>query len=159
MDADTQLLLVRLLRTQRVGALGTLRDNSPYVSLIGFSPSQDLSAMYILASRLAYHTQDILKEPRCSLMVAETDRGDREPQTLARVTLRGEATPVHPEAPEYDEARSLFLKKFPEAAFLFELGDFSLYRIPSSTGRFVAGFGKTFNISVEDLKRISTLSK
>lgn len=157
MDADSQQLLARLLRTQRLAALGTLRDSAPSVSMIGFSSFHDLSSVFILASRLAYHTQDILKDPRCSLMIAETDRGEREPQNLARVTLRGEATPVHEEDPEYDEARTCFLKKFPESGFLFELGDFSLYRITPKTGRFVAGVGKTFNISVEDLRRVSTL--
>jgi putative heme iron utilization protein len=124
--------------------------------MIGFSSSHDLSSVFILASRLAYHTQDILKDPRCSLMIAETDCGDREPQNLARVTLRGEATPVHEEDLEYDEARKLFLMKFPESEFLFELGDFSLYRITPRTGRFVAGVGKTFNISLEDLRRASS---
>jgi putative heme iron utilization protein len=155
MDADAQLLLATILRSQRVAAFGTLRGGAPFVSLIAFSTSDDLASFYIHASKLAYHTQDILNDPRCSLMIAETDHNGRDPQTLARVTVRGEATLFPPEAPDYDEIRTHYLKKFPEAAFLFELEDFAIYRIAPTSGRFVAGFARTFNLTLQDLKRAS----
>lgn len=157
MDGDTQILLGRILRSQRIASLGTLRDGAPFVSMVAFAMSEELTSLYFHASTLAYHTQDILKDPRCSFLIAETDQGDRDPQTLARVTLRGDAVRVSPEAPEYDVARTLYLKKFPESAFLFELGDFALYRMTPTSGRFVAGFARAFNISLHDLKRTSAV--
>jgi heme iron utilization protein len=157
MDGDTQILLGKILRSQRIASLGTLRDGAPFVSMVAFVMSEELTSLYFHASTLAYHTQDILNDPRCSFLIAETDRDDRDPQSLARVTLRGDAVRISPEAPEYDAARSLYLKKFPESAFLFELGDFALYRMTPISGRFVAGFARAFNISLHELKRTSAV--
>jgi putative heme iron utilization protein len=157
MDEQSLLTLGRLLRSQRVGGIGTLRGGEPSVSMILFASAADCSAFYIHASRLAQHTQDILSDPRCSLLIAESDSGDRDPQTLARVTLRGTIAPVSPDAHDFDAARSLYLRKFPESAFMFELGDFSLYRIDPENGRYVAGFARAFNITREDLRRAAKL--
>lgn len=145
--------LARLLRTQRVAAFGTLRDGGPLVSMILYAAANDFAAFFIHASRLAQHTQDLLKDPRVSLMIAETDSGSQDPQTLARVSIRGEAVAIPPTVADYEETKAIYLKKFPEAAFNFTLGDFSIYKIEPRTARFVAGFGKIFNLTVEDFKQ------
>jgi putative heme iron utilization protein len=157
MDEQSLQILGRLIRAQRVAGFGTLRMGEPSVSLILFATGEDGATFYIHASRLAHHTQDILSDPRCSLLIAETDDGSADPQTLARVTLRGRALPVSPEAHDYDAGRSLYLRKFPESEFMFELGDFSLYRIEPENGRYVAGFARAFNITREDLRRATHL--
>ena len=155
MDTASQEKLGRLMFGQRVGALGTLRDGAPFVSMIAFAPAGDLSAFYILASRLAYHTQDFLRDPNVSLLIAETDTGTSDPQMLARLTIRGKVERIDESHPEHDTAHGLYLKRFPDAALNFQLGDFALYRIRPDGGRFVAGFGQTFNCTVEDFKRAS----
>ncbi len=157
MDAESFRLLPRLIRAQRVAGFGTLREGLPYVSMIAYVPAKDLGSLLIHASRLAHHTQDVLQDSRCSVLISETDDGTRDPQVLARVTLNGNARAVEQDDPGYEPARSLYLRKFPEAEFLFQLGDFSLYRITISNGRFVAGFGKTFTVSRQDLGRASEL--
>lgn len=153
MNSDSQETLAHLIRTQRIAAFGTLRDGGPLVSMILYAVSPDFAQFYIHASRLALHTQDILKDPRVSLMIAETDTGEKDPQTLARVSIRGEAVAVPPTAADYEEAKAIYLAKFPEAAFNFTLGDFSIYKIVPRTARYVAGFGKIFNLTVEDFKQ------
>jgi heme iron utilization protein len=155
MDTASQEKLARLLFDQRIGALGTLRDGAPFVSMIAYAPSDDLSAFYILASRLAYHTQDFLADSRVSLLVTETDTGTHDPQTLSRLTIRGNVESIAETARDYATARGLYLKRFPDAARNFTLGGFELYRIRPDGGRFVAGFGQTFNCTVEDFKRAS----
>jgi hypothetical protein len=159
MDAESLRLLPRLIRTHRIAGFGTLREGSPFVSLITYAPADDLGSLFIHASRLAHHTQDILADTRCSVLIAETDDGSRDPQTLARVTLVGEARPVGMDDAAHDAARALYLRKFPEAEFLFQLGDFSLYRIAVSTGRFVAGLGKAYTITRHDLVRAAGLQQ
>lgn len=156
-DSDSLYNLARLLRTQRIAAFGTLRDGAPLVSMILYAVSPDFKQFYIHASRLALHTQDILKDSRVSLMVAETDTGKKDPQTLARVSMRGEAVAVPPTDAEYQEAKAIYLEKFPQTDFNFTLGDFSIYRIAPRTARYVAGFGKIFNLTIEDFKRASAL--
>lgn len=153
MDAQSQQTLARLIRTQRIAALGTLRDGGPLVSLILYAVSPDFSAFYIHASRLAQHTQDILQDARVSLMIAETDTGVPDPQTLARVSIRGEAVEVPSSGVAYAEARSLYLTKFPQAAFNFGLGDFALYYIQPRRARYMAGFGQIFNLTLADFKQ------
>jgi putative heme iron utilization protein len=157
MDSDSQLKLRQIIRLQRVAALGTLRDGAPLVSMILYAPAEDFASFYIHISRLAQHTQDILKDPRISLMIVETDGGHQDPQTLARLSIRGEATAVPADTAEYDNVRTVYLKKFPDSAFNFELGDFSLYAIHPKSCRYVAGFAKTFNLTVEDLKRTASV--
>ena len=152
MDAQSQQTLVTLIREQRVASLGTLRDGEPFVSLTLFAAA-DFSAFYILASRLVQHTQDFLRDARVSLMIAETDANVADPQQLARVSMRGKIVAVPREANEYVNARALYLAKFPQAEFLFGLGDFSLYRITPHAARFVAGFAKAFDLSADELMR------
>lgn len=157
MDDQSLHTLRTILRTQRAAALGTLRsgnaDPGPLVSLILFVAAPDFSAFFIHASRLAQHTQDIMADPRVSLMVAETDDGLRDPQQLARISLRGLALPVPENDPGYAAARALYLARFPQASIIFNLGDFALYRIEPHSARYVAGFGKTFNLNLDSLTR------
>jgi hypothetical protein len=158
MDSVFLQTLARLIRTQRIAAFGTLRDGGPLVSMILYAASKDFTAFYIHASRLALHTQDILKDSRVSLMIAETDTGEKDPQTLARVSIRGEAVAIPPTDADYDEAKAVYLAKFPEAAFNFTLGDFSIYKIVPRTARYVAGFSKIFNLTVEDFKQAAAIA-
>ncbi len=153
MEAEDLRLLTRLIRTQRIAGLGTLREGLPYVSMVTYAPAEDLGSLLIHVSRLAHHTQDLLQDSRCSVLVAEDDDGSHDPQALTRVTLSGNARPLEQDDPGYETARALYLRRFPEAEFLFQVGDFSLYRITIAGGRFIAGLGKTFTISRNDLVR------
>jgi len=101
LDDESTQLLAQLIRTQRVASLGTLRDGSPFVSMVLYAPAEDFRTYYIHTSRLAYHTQDILRDPRVSLMIAEADDGTRDPQTLARVSILGSAGIVSEEEADY----------------------------------------------------------
>lgn len=156
MASDFQQSLARLLRMQRIAALGTLRESAPVVSMILFAVSPDFAKFYIHASRLALHTQDILKDPRASLMIAETDTGEKNPQSLARVSIRGEAIAVSSTHPDYEKTRTIYLEKFPQAAFNFTLRDFSIFEIVPRTARLVVGFGKIFNLTAEDFKQAAS---
>ena len=91
MDADARRSLARLIRGTRVAALGTLRRGAPNVSMVAYMPARDFATVWMRLSRLAWHTQDLAVDKRVSLSISETDDGRADPQTLARVTLRGEA--------------------------------------------------------------------
>ena len=157
MDSESQQRLAQLIHTQRVAALGTLRDGAPFISMILYAPSADFTNYFMHVSRLAFHTQDILKDPRVSLMIAEADAGTQNPQLLARVSIRGEAILVQPADPEYEKIKSLYLAKFPENELNFGLGDFAIYRIQVKNARYVAGFARAFNLSVDDFKKAAEL--
>jgi hypothetical protein len=156
MDADSQQRLARLLRDQRTASLGTLREGAPLASLALFAAAPDFTALYLHLSRLAQHTQDLRRDPRVSLMIAEADTGAQDPQTLARVSIRGEAVEIPPTAPAYETASAIYRRKFPTAAeFNFQLGDFAFYQVQPHAARYVAGFGKTFNLTLEDFRQLA----
>ena len=153
MDADASALLARLIRGVRVAALGTLRQGAPLVSMVAILPEPDFGAVCLRVSRLAWHTQDMLADPRVSLSIAEPDDGRADPQTLARVALRGEATKLSGEREDFEHLKSAWLARFPESAVTFELADFGFWRVVPRDARFVAGLGRTFNLSPESLRR------
>jgi hypothetical protein len=156
MDPELEHRLVRLIRQQRIAALGTLHDGAPFVSLIAYVPAADLSAFYIHASRLSQHTRDLLANPQVSLLIAETDPGTGDPQTLGRVSFTGVAAPVPPEAADYAAIRALYGARFPASALTFQLGDFGLYRISVASVRYVAGLGQAFSLKPQRLQQLAT---
>jgi hypothetical protein len=155
MDANSEKLLAHILRTTRVAALATLRNETPVVSMLAFIAAEDFSAFYVHASRLAQHTVDMQKDKRVSLLIAETDDGRPDPQTLARVSIRGSAEMIPNGEPGYTPLKERYLARFPESEPTFRLADFNFWRIAPKGGRYVAGLSKAYNITLEALKRIS----
>lgn len=150
-------LLARLLIDQRVAALGTVRDGHPYVSMVPFAAEPDLAGVLIHVSRLALHAAPLADEPRCGLLIAEPDSGVGDPAQLPRLSLQCRASLVAKEGPDYAAARDMYLAKHPQAEQTFGLGDFQLYRLAPRAGRFVAGFGKVYNVSAGTLREASRL--
>ncbi len=155
MNAQDSALLSELIHTERLAHLGTLRDAAPMVSMTLFTPESDFSAFYVHVSRLAWHTQDMERDRRVALSIAETDDGRADPFTLMRVTIRGEATRIPNEDPLVPDLKVAWLSRFPEQAVTFELADFAFWRITPRDARFVAGFGRIHNLSAADLKKAS----
>ena len=145
MDADSLCALARLIRKERIAHLATLRGGAPMASMTLYLPDETFGAFYVHVSRLAWHTQDMLKDPRVALSIAEADDGRADPFTLLRVTIRGEAfqAAVGP--------RDAWLARFPEQAINFELADFSFWKIVPRDARFIAGFGRIQNLSAAEL--------
>jgi putative heme iron utilization protein len=123
--------------------------------MVAFVALPDFSAFYIHVSRLAQHTVDMNKKKQVSLLITETDDGRPDPQTLARVSIRGSAEMLENGAPGYTPIKELYLARFPEAEQVFQLEDFNFWRIRPKGGRFVAGFAKAYNITVETLQKVS----
>jgi hypothetical protein len=152
MDPESQQTLARLIRAQRTAALGTLRGGSPFVSMVLFAAAPDFSSFYLHLSRLAHHTQDLLRDSRASLMIAEAEKGTQNPQTLARVSILGRGIQISKDASEYELARAAYIQKYPQGAFNFSLGDFELFKIQPESARYVAGFGKIFDLAADDFR-------
>ena len=152
MDSEARAALARIVTNERVAALATLRQGAPLASLVSFLPQPDFSGFVLRLSRLAWHTQDMEKDARVSLMIAERDDGRADPQTLARVTLRGEILRLPAGDAAFGQLKGAWLARFPEAAVTFELADFSFWRLAPRGARFVAGLGRTYNLSAADLQ-------
>jgi putative heme iron utilization protein len=96
------------------------------------------------------------KDKHINLLVTEPDDGREDPQTLVRVSIRGNAEMIPVGAPGYMLAKNLYMTRFPQVTSLFEFGDFELWRITPKGGRFVAGFAKAFNLTADSLKEAAS---
>jgi hypothetical protein len=83
------------------------------------------------------------------MMAPETD--EVPPQALPRVSIAGRAVFIPGDHPEYAVLKVAYLGKFPEAADLFQLGDFSIVAIEPASARFVAGFARAMTLSADTL--------
>ena len=152
MDAETAVALANLLRKERIAHLATLRAGAPMASMTLYLPEARFDAFYVHVSRLAWHTQDMLQDPRVALSIAETDDRRADPFTLMRVSIRGDASQL---ARDNQALKARWLERFPEQAINFELADFSFWQITPRDARFVAGFGRIHNLSAADLQQVS----
>jgi len=155
MNSETDSILFHLLTGINTGSLGTLRGGIPNVSLVLFAAAPDFISYYLHLSRLAQHTQDLLADPRAGLMISEPDTHQKDPQTLARISLLGDVELLAADVNGFSSARDAYLLKFPQARPNFMLGDFALYKFQVRSARFVANFGKIFNLKPADLRRVS----
>ncbi len=154
MDAQSEKLLDHIISNARIAALGTIRDEAPRVSMVTFVAAQDYSTFYIHVSRIAQHTVDMNKNKNVSLLIAESDDGRADPQTLARISIHASAIFMENGEPGYAPAKNLYVERFPDSEPLFKLADFGLWRIKPKGARFVAGFAKAYNLSPETLQKI-----
>ncbi|ABD86173.1 HugZ family protein [Rhodopseudomonas palustris] len=137
-----------LLRRSRQGALATLAVGSgaPYCSLVNLASHWDGSPI-LLISRLALHTQNLLADPRVSLMLDERAPGD--PLEGARIMLSGTAQPATSE--ELPTLRRRYLNAHPSAEQFVDFGDFSFFVIRPSGAHLVAGFGRIVDLKPQQL--------
>jgi heme iron utilization protein len=97
-------------------------------------------------SSMAMHTQNLLQDPRASLLITQPDvSGD--PLGAARLTLIGTAIEA-----AADEVRELYLSRYENARFWQDYTDFAYYRLQVSGVYFVGGFGVMGWISAEDYR-------
>jgi putative heme iron utilization protein len=145
-DFSASELARSLLRRSRQGALATLMRGSgdPYCSLVNVASDCDGSPI-LLISRLALHTQNILGDPRVSLMLDE--RGNGDPLERARIMLAGRAE----RAGDADEAvlRRRYLNAHPSAEAFVNFKDFSFFKVWPAAAHLVAGFGRIVDLTPE----------
>lgn len=135
-----------LLRRARTGTLATLNagDGTPYASLVNLA-TDVRGCPVILVSTLAWHTRNLLADPRASVMVAEMPpEGDA--LTGARVTVMGRFAKV-PAA----EVSRRYLARHPAAELYAGFGDFAFWRLEPVEAHAVAGFGRIETIPANEM--------
>lgn len=136
-----------LLRTVRSGALATLTpEGDPYASLVTVATLPDGSPVLPL-STLAVHTQHLMVDPRCSLLLDSAGKGD--PLAHPRLTVTARAV----EASDEERAawRARFLRRHPKAEIYVDFGDFSFWRLDLAGARVIGGFGRIDMLTGADL--------
>jgi putative heme iron utilization protein len=140
--AEAQALLARA----RIASLGTLdhETGGPYVSVINLATDR-AGLPIILISKLARHTQNLLKDPRASILVSELPK-EGDALTGPRVTILGNfrQTPG-------DDLRDLYVARHPDSAMYAGFSDFSFWRLEPTLVHAVAGFGRIETLPPEEV--------
>jgi len=123
-----------------------LNSGFPGGSVVGFSVDDDGRPVFVF-SGMSSHTMDILKDPRCSLTIADKNfKGAAD----GRVNLMGTCNRVKDDD-EINMVKEIYLQKHP-GAFWVNFGDFFFYRMEIEAIRFVGGFARAGSVTPKDYK-------
>jgi heme oxygenase (biliverdin-IX-beta and delta-forming) len=138
-----------LMYLGRIGSLSTLsrkQPGFPFGSVMPYA-SDERGRPIFLISTMAMHTQNLLAEPRASLLVTQPG-ADSDPLGASRLTLLGNVHPLNRD--EIAEARKLYLARYENSKHWVDYEDFSFYRLEVVDVYFVGGFGVMGWISAQD---------
>jgi hypothetical protein len=146
-DFDPVAEAKRLLRATRAGALATLdEDGAPFVTLVNVATDVDGAPLFLI-SGLSKHTRLIAADPRVSLLLAASGKGD--PAAHPRLTLKGRASKL--EGPDAARARARFLARHPKSALYADFPDFSFQRLEIASGAINGGFARAAELEAGHL--------
>ena len=146
-------ILRGLLLGRSVAALATLHEGRPAASMVPFAVLISAGRLRLVThvSGLSAHTRDMRSHPVVCLLVTAAESPGVPPQALARVSIEATSEFVGPGQPDHDVVKAAYLDKFPDAAELFQLGDFSLVAFEPTSARLIAGFGRALTLTPESL--------
>lgn len=149
-DDEARATARRLLDTASTGSLATLdaATGHPFATLVTVATDAD-GAPLILVSRLSGHTANLLADPRVSLLVAQTGKGD--PLAHPRITLIATARAIARGSDEAAGARERFLARHPKAALYVDFPDFGFFALDVVRASLNGGFGKAYELTAEDV--------
>ncbi len=129
-----------LVHLARIGSLSTLSNRQPGFPFGSVMPYglDVLGRPIFLISTMAMHTQNLLANPRASLLITQPD-STGDPLGASRVTLVGTVSKI-PQA-DVAGARELYLARYANSKHWVDYEDFSFYRMEIVDVYFVGGFG------------------
>lgn len=155
---DSASVLHSLLTGRSTAALATLHDGWPFASMIPFAITMAGGRLRLVThvSGLSAHTRDMRASPDVCLLLTAAESAGTMPQALPRVSISAVAEFIPDDHPDHATVRAAYLGTFPEAADLFQLGDFSLVAFTPTSARLVAGFGRAVTLSPDALAAAAT---
>ncbi|HEX6100515.1 MAG TPA: DUF2470 domain-containing protein [Thermoanaerobaculia bacterium] len=127
-----------LLATERLGTLATHSLHNPgfpFASVMPYALDPGASPLFLISS-MAIHTQNLVADPRASLLVMQSG-SESDPLGSPRATLLGEVTRID----ATDAIRAAYLERHPSAKYWIDFSDFAFFRLDVADVYFVGGFG------------------
>ena len=143
-NEQVQAAWIGLTEEVRTGVLLTLRNGRPFGSHVPYIFGEHWTRAYIHVSRLALHSEHLLRDPRVGLFVSEPDRLGKNPSALRRMNLQGEGALLDVGVPEYTEVKERYLARLPRSAMMFGFSDFALWELRLQDAHLVLGFGQAY---------------
>jgi heme iron utilization protein len=133
--AERARTLVAQISTGTLCTLAHEPEGYPYGSFV--TVAFDRGNPIFLISGLAEHTKNLERDPRASLLVAES--GSPDPLANGRVTLLGPCTRVEGDG---GSARAAFFAAHPNAAYYADFRDFGFWKLHVDSIRYIGGYGR-----------------
>ena len=143
--AERARTLVAQISTGTLCTLALEPQGYPYGSFVTVAVDVDDGNPVFLISELAEHTKNLERDPRASLLVAES--GAEDPLANGRVTVLGPCTRVEGDG---GGARAAFLAAHPNAAYYADFRDFAFWKLRVHAIRYIGGYGRMSWISQGD---------
>ena len=141
--AERARTLVARIPTGTLCTLALEPEGYPYGSFV--TVAFDQGNPIFLISALAEHTRNLERDPRASLLVAES--GAADPLANGRVTMLGPCTRVEGDG---GSARAAFLAVHPNAAYYADFRDFGFWSLRVDAIRYIGGYGRMSWIAKDD---------
>lgn len=135
--AERAKTLVYLQQTGSLSTLSRKQPGWPFGSVMPYGLDVQGQPVFLI-STMAMHTQNLLGDPRASLLVTPPESRS-DPLGAARVTLMGSVTKVPKE--ESAEVRACYLNRHAQASYWVDYQDFGFFRMTLTEIYFVGGFG------------------
>ncbi len=135
-----------LVHLGRVGALSTIsrrHPDWPFGSVMPYGLDARGNPSFLI-STMAMHTQNLLADPRASLLVTE-EGASEDPLGAGRVTLLGRV-----DRTSDPHVREGYLARHPNACYWVDFKDFAFFRMEVAELYFVGGFGVMGWVAAED---------
>jgi heme iron utilization protein len=138
-----------LLRTTRSGSLATIDRNTghPFCSLVNVATDVDGSPL-ILVSQLSTHTANIEIDPRASVLLASTGKGD--PLAYPRLTALGAFEKIERGSPDEGRIVRRYSARHPKNMYA-GFADFGLWRLKVVSAHLNGGFARAADLKGGDL--------
>ena len=133
--AERAQTLVAQISTGTLCTLALEPEGYPYGSFV--TVAFENGDPIFLISGLAEHTKNLERDPRASLLVAES--GSADPLANGRVTLLGLCTRVEGDG---GSARATFFAAHPNAAYYADFRDFGFWKLQVDSIRYIGGYGR-----------------
>lgn len=144
--ADYQALIARC---QSVSIATCSEQGAAEVSYAPYLALENI--YYIYVSQLARHTGNMLRQGQAAIMFIEPEADASNPFARHRAVFDCTVNEIGKQQPAYEPILDKLQQRFGETVgVLRTLSDFHLLALKPTRGQFIAGFGKAFNINVDN---------
>ena len=110
-DSNMQAAISKVLESQRLAVLSTVRGKQPYASLMAYVHTPDLKTLVVATGTATRKFFNLTQEPRVSLLVDTRSNCEADFHLAESLTIIGTASQVDPN--ESEMLRSLYLDRHP----------------------------------------------
>ena len=158
MEQVDQDLVRALLQRRWVTLACTNADGTALASEVALAWLPGTPGALLHLSTLAKHTRNMLERDRVSVSISEDDDGRDDPQTLARISLKGSVHMVARDSENYADMRAAYLSVLPLAEPRFDFGDFNLFHLTVESAQYVGGFARAFRVKPDEISVLTASS-